>query len=125
MSKNACNAYLSLFLLVIGLYRSIVLCNSCNVKNKCRCFPNEECWPSKEDWDYLNKTVHGRLEIPYSPIQPCLDNQKQADNPHSCIDALNKFGKDPYFVQTFSGGTQSTGISTKILTYFISVKNLN
>lgn len=99
--------YSCLFILFILVHHCTL--SSTPKKKECRCFPNEECWPIAEEWNYLNKTIGGRLSIPKSPIDPCLDSVRRNNDPDSCIAALNDFGKDPFWVQTFSGGFQSTG----------------
>ena len=72
---------------------------------ECRCFPHDRCWPSIDEWDSLNKTVNGRLIIPISPVDPCL----KEENTDSCRQALENLGKDPFYIQTISGGSETTG----------------
>ena len=115
--------YPSVFLSFIMVYLSIF--SLAAQQNKCRCLPNEDCWPSKEEWDNLNKTVHGRLRIPISPIHSCLDDGILDHDPDSCITALSDFGKDPFLVQTFSGGTQSTGKGTTLTSLTSFCHNMN
>ncbi|XP_066922892.1 uncharacterized protein [Clytia hemisphaerica] len=75
----------------------------------CWCGPTEPCWPSKQEWTKLNTTVNGRLRLPVSPFAACLDKKNLKDNPESCQAAVNNFKQDPFWLQTFSGATQSTG----------------
>ena len=75
----------------------------------CRCFPSQTCWPSIEEWNLLSETVQGRLTIPVSPVDPCLDGKERKD-PTACHEALENIGKDPFFLQTLPGATESTGI---------------
>ena len=95
----------------MGLYH-VVLClvailsGVAATSSNCRCTPGEPCWPSLSDWAALNLTVGGRLLIPYSPIEPCLNQPESED----CQEALHKLGEDPYWLQTFPGGTESTGM---------------
>jgi len=75
---------------------------------ECRCLPNDACWPTNDDWNNLNVSVHGRLIIPISPVDPCLDGEAEID-PEACEEALKKLGTDPFYLQTMAGATESTG----------------
>ena len=78
-------------------------------EKECRCgSASESCWPSPDAWNALNQSVHGRLSTPSSPVDPCL-NGGGINDPDACHDALEKFGKDPFWLQTLAGGTESTG----------------
>ena len=72
----------------------------------CRCSPDDECWPTLDDWRSLNTSVHGRLSRPVSPVAPCL---AEDINMEDCINSLEKFGDDPFWLQTLPGATQNTG----------------
>ena len=93
-----------MFLSLIFLYSVVV---SSEVFGKeCRCVPGDDCWPTYEDWEAFNVTVKGRLSIPVSPVQPCLDEGGES---MSCKEALKRIGEDPFWLEQFSGATQSTG----------------
>ena len=98
---------LSLFLYILNdlSHGSSVLAE--NADQYCRCRPSEPCWPSQEEWNFLNETVHGRLFIPTSPVEPCLGSEIDEE---ACHLALEDFGKDPFLLQTSAGATESTGM---------------
>ena len=75
----------------------------------CRCVPADPCWPSPQDWQSLNDSVSGRLSVPTSPVEPCLNNGGDKENEEECRKALENFGKDPYWLQSLPGGSESTG----------------
>ena len=56
--------------------------------------------------------------IPISPVAPCLDGGAEND-PQACQEALQRFGQDPFWLQTQAGGTESTGISANNLAFTI------
>ena len=88
-------------------------------KEDCRCLlPSESCWPSTATWDAFNTSVPGRLSVPLSPVDPCLNGGDKND-PDACQEALVWLGKDPFWLQTLPGGTESTGIFylTALATY--------
>lgn len=97
-------AYISISLLLLSTKLFISLSNS----EFCRCVPDQPCWPSIDEWNGLNETVHGRLSIPKSPVDACL-NEGPEFNVSACNEAVHKLGKDPFYLQTLSGGTESTG----------------
>jgi len=72
----------------------------------CRCVPGDDCWPSLDDWHAFNLTVNGRLSVPESPVQPCLEEGGESMN---CKEALKRIGQDPFWLELFPGATQSTG----------------
>ena len=74
-----------------------------------RCLPHQPCWPSPEQWQSLNESVHGRLSIPHLTIQPCLEYDNYDDA--ACHKSLEDLGKDPFFLQQFPGGVESTGMN--------------
>ena len=74
-----------------------------------RCLPNQPCWPSLEQWNSLNESVHGRLSIPQLTIQPCLEDINYDDA--ACQRSLENLGKDPFYLQQFPAGFESTGIN--------------
>ena len=82
--------------------------SSLGLSPSCRCVPSDPCWPSPQDWQSLNDSVSGRLTIPTSPVEPCLDGGDK-ENPEECQEALENFGKDPYWLQSLPGGSESTG----------------
>ena len=73
----------------------------------CRCVPGDDCWPSLDDWHAFNSTVKGRLSVPESPVQPCLEEGGESRN---CKEALKRLGEDPFWLELFPGATQSTGM---------------
>ena len=91
-------------LLLVALIVNALLVATVSTK-ECRCTPRDKCWPSLDDWDSLNNTVNGRLSIPESPVQPCLEDEKS----ESCHAALKRFGADPFWLELSPGATQSTG----------------
>jgi len=70
----------------------------------CRCTPGQPCWPSPADWQRLGASLHGKLEQPASPFEPC---RTDALSP-ACAATMKK-AKDPFFLQDQSGGTESAG----------------
>ena len=74
-----------------------------------RCLPHQPCWPSPDQWQSLNESVHGRLSIPHLTIQPCLEYNNYDDA--ACHKSLEDMGKDPFFLQQFPGGVESTGMN--------------
>ena len=73
----------------------------------CRCVPGDDCWPSQDSWAAFNVTVKGRLSIPLSPVQPCLEEGGQSIQ---WKEALKSIGEDPFWLEQFPGATQSTGM---------------
>ena len=73
-----------------------------------RCLPHESSWPSTEQWRALNESVHGRLGIPYLTVEPCLESDHEFDA-EICQKSLQKLSEDPFYLQQFPGGVQSTG----------------
>ena len=74
--------------------------------DSCRCQQGHDCWPTQEDWKSLNETVHGHLSRPASPVAPCLSEDV---NMEDCVNSLEQFSKDPVWLQTLPGATESTG----------------
>merc|ERR1712117_805132 len=72
-----------------------------------RCLPDEPCWPTNDHWQALNESVGGRLLIPELMVQPCLD-EGGADSAE-CQQSLEDLGYDPFYLQKFPGGSESTG----------------
>jgi len=70
----------------------------------CRCTPQEQCWPEPAEWQRLAASLHGKLEQPRSPLEPCrTDAAGQA-----CAAAIRN-SKNPFFLQEQPGGTESAG----------------
>lgn len=88
------------------------LIRGCSSETKHRCLPHEPCWPSLEQWNALNESVHGRLSIPYLTVEPCLvvdETTSDASDGETCERSLERLGEDPFWIQQFSGGVESTG----------------
>ena len=68
-------------------------------------------WPQKNNLacfrQALNESVGGRLLIPELTVQPCLD-EGGADSAE-CQQSLEDLGFDPFYLQQFPGGSESTG----------------
>ena len=90
----------NLFVFLLSTLLSIV------TGDRCRCSPDDDCWPTLDQWRSLNTSVHGRLSRPVSPVAPCLAEEI---NMEDCINSLEKFGEDPFWLQTLPGATQNTG----------------
>ena len=67
--------------------------------------PNEPCWPPESAWNALNASVNGRLLVPENIVQPCLENEDSTE----CIQSLENLGKDPFYIQTNPGASESSG----------------
>ena len=94
-----------MYLFFLLLFSSVV---SSEISSRdCRCVPGDDCWPSQDSWAAFNVTVKGRLSIPLSPVQPCLDEGGQSIK---CKEALKSIGEDPFWLEQFPGATQSTGM---------------
>ena len=74
-----------------------------------RCVPDDPCWPSQEQWNALNESVHGRLTIPHLTVEPCFNLNETTIDGESCERSLHRLGEDPFYLQQFPGGVQSTG----------------
>ena len=55
----------------------------------------------------LNESVGGRLLIPELMVQPCLD--EGGAESAECQQSLEDLGYDPFYLQKFPGGSESTG----------------
>ena len=55
----------------------------------------------------LNESVGGRLTIPELTVQPCLD--EGGEDSAECQQALQDLSYDPFYLQLFSGGSESSG----------------
>ena len=69
----------------------------------------------------LNESVGGRLLIPELTVQPCLD-EGGADSAE-CQQSLEDLGYDPFYLQQFPGGSESTGTDFK--NQFVELVPLN
>ena len=69
--------------------------------------PDEPCWPSQEQWNALNQSVQGRLSIPHLTFESCLDSAPEDES--SCQRSLEQLGEDPFWIEQFPGGSESTG----------------
>ena len=50
------------------------------------------------------------LSIPQLTIQPCLSEDTTPNNfEESCEQSLKKLGEDPFYLEQFPGGVESTG----------------
>jgi hypothetical protein len=70
----------------------------------CRCTPDKPCWPAAADWQRFGAGLHGKLEQPHSPLEPC-----RSDVAGEACAAAIKNAKNPFYLQDQAGGTQSTG----------------
>jgi FAD/FMN-containing dehydrogenase len=70
----------------------------------CRCKPGQPCWPSATQWQRFGATLHGKLEQPRSPLDPCTSDMAG----EACAAALRNV-RNPFYLQDQAGGTQSTG----------------
>ena len=99
------------FALIVLIFPEYVLLEP--LKGECahggRCLPYQPCWPSVDQWNSLNNSVHGRLSVPHLTIKPCLEDDR-IFNTKTCHEALEKLGEDPFYLQQFPGGVQSTGM---------------
>ena len=64
----------------------------------------------------LNESVGGRLLIPELTVQPCLD-EGGADSAE-CQQSLEDLGYDPFYLQQFPGGSESTGRNFQRAKYY-------
>lgn len=64
----------------------------------------KENWPSLAEWQMLNKKVGGRLIQVESLMSQCADDQGSK----ACLEAWDIL-KNPYSIQAYPWGTQSTG----------------
>jgi hypothetical protein len=70
----------------------------------CRCLPSEPCWPDAKAWTDLASRLDGKLIKPQSLTKACDNDFKSKE----CQEQLVKI-KNPFYVQSQSGGTQSQG----------------
>lgn len=70
----------------------------------CRCLPSQSCWPDEQKWRDLAKHLDGKLFRPDYLTAACQQNVKS----ESCIHELKNM-KNPFFVQSNAGGTQTQG----------------
>ena len=60
------------------------------------------------------------LSVPHMTIQPCLSEENTSNNyEESCEQSLENLGKDPFYLEQFPGGVESTGKIFK--RFFVSV----
>ena len=90
---------MKLWMMVFSLFISSI-CNGAPQY----CFPNQACWPTQAQWEELNKQVNGHLMRGKSPLSPCFTNSKST----SCHEVLHEL-KNPYFIESQPGATQSNG----------------
>jgi FAD/FMN-containing dehydrogenase len=69
-----------------------------------RCRPGQPCWPTERAWQQFAARLHGKLEVPQSPLQPCRVDAAS----ERCTTAL-RAAKNPYALQDQLGGTESAG----------------
>jgi len=69
-----------------------------------RCRPGQACWPTAGDWQRFGASLHGKLEAPQSPLEPC-----RLDVASAACAAAQRTAKNPYALQDQAGGTESTG----------------
>jgi FAD/FMN-containing dehydrogenase len=69
-----------------------------------RCRPGQACWPAASDWQQLAARLHGKLEAPQSPFEPCRHGAGTA----ACTAALAD-AKNPFALEDRVGATQSNG----------------
>jgi hypothetical protein len=69
-----------------------------------RCLSSEACWPKAKEWETLNMQVHGNLVHVQSFLEPCKNDAKSLQCKATLIHARN-----PFFLETRPGATQSTG----------------
>src|SRR5687767_14352362 len=68
------------------------------------CTPDESCWPSAEEWERFGETLAGDLEVPRSPLAPCLDDATSA----ACTAVIEGLS-NPFAVQDDAAGTLTSG----------------
>ena len=73
-------------------------------KSTCRCKPAESCWPDGKVWGKLADSLNGKLIKPQLLTMEC---QKDA-NSKKCLGELNAI-KNPFYIQSKAGGTQTQG----------------
>lgn len=86
------------------------------------CLPNQNCWPKAAEWDELKKKVNGHLFKGNSPLTPCRKDAKSS----ACHTVLTEV-KNPFFLESQSGATQSTGWidawESKTSSYVVAAEN--
>ncbi len=70
----------------------------------CRCAPDKPCWPAQAEWQRFAARLHGKLEQPRSPLEPCRSDAAG----DACVAAIQN-AKNPFYLQDQAGGTQSAG----------------
>lgn len=99
--------FAAFFLVCLALNSRFVWAKSAGVKadqSTRYCKPEQSCWPSAADWKRLGSRLTGRLEMPSSILQPCRTDALSA----ACLAAIDNL-KNPFFIESQTGGTQSTG----------------
>ncbi|QMT61781.1 FAD-binding protein [Legionella sp. PC997] len=100
---------------------SLFISSICNGASQ-YCSPNQPCWPPQAQWDEFNKQVNGHLLRGQSPLSPCFKNSKSP----SCQMVLHEL-KNPYFIESQAGATQSNGWvggwQTAVSSYVVAVES--
>ena len=78
--------------------------NLAPVNESCRCLSSQNCWPSEQKWHDLAEHLDGNLIKPNSLTSACQQNSQS----ESCMRELQNM-KNPFFVQSNPGGTQTQG----------------
>lgn len=75
------------------------------ITQSCRCIPSSGCWPTESQWLSLGKQLS-----PGALVKPeLLTTSCQVDvNSKQCVEDLKKI-KNPFYIQTKPGGTQTQG----------------
>ena len=103
-----------------SLYKILLICTSFSYLNfavssesivipesksaECRCLPSSPCWPTDIQWQKFSKHLDGKLVKPEQLTLAC-----QTDiNSQECKNQLIQI-KNPFYVQSKPGGTQTQG----------------
>lgn len=102
------------------LYKTLLICTSLGYFNlslasesavnmdktsaSCRCLPTSPCWPTDKQWQEFSKQLDGKLVRPEQLTLACQANI----NSKECKSQLVNI-KNPFYVQSQPGGTQTQG----------------
>lgn len=77
-------------------------------------------WLMSWCWSCINEVNDWVLSIPHLTIHPCLSDEPTSnDFEETCEQSLQRLGEDPFYLEQFPGGVESTGKIFK--RFFVSV----
>lgn len=98
----SCNAQKLVRLFYVFLLLMVNVTSFASAREYCK--PEMPCWPKDQQWQMLKEQVGGRLVIPKESTAICTKMPKGK----ACQQALKDM-KNPFFLQTNPGDTQSQG----------------